>query len=500
MGKINHKAPNMTEERSLAIPEYKADDKEQQQADKKQPESFITELKENIHGRVSRPRFNWAKINKLHTQLDTLLDFYGPSLLRKIEREDEDYLLAYNAEMLKVQKTLDSIQLGSEKMKNSLLSENCILVLEHSLTWFKDEAGRLAESIDEQNRDIALWKERIDLYNSEILTASEELKHVTAEVKALEIGTGAVESYEAIRPRTVGTRGLKAEAQRTPQTAVALKGMPRICYVIKYMLMKNEERGKILEETVRYHNDQIAKNQDVVIKLEQKLQQALNQSMNPSLGRQIRRTKLLEIFLASIERAKLQICNRAFKNSRGFSRFGDTCKKRAFSAVNRVKNLRTAPGREPLQVRMSSFTATDKKAVFVQFLNSPEVYERIRSIVNSELSIAAEKTKLHESPPAILSGADERNQMTYAESTPYGSGTLTGKKQSRFHASHLYAIPQVPEGFRTEYKHRTRKSGLQSSHAKRRPRPDTTGGKVVRPSFIENVNNGSLSAGVDQPY
>jgi len=475
----------MTEERSLAVSEQKTEDKK--------PESFITAIKENIQGKSLRHKFNWAKINKLHSQLDILLDLYGPSLLRRVEREDEHFLLAYNAEMLKVQKTLDNIQLGSEKMKKALLSENCILVLEHSLTWFKDEAERLAESIDDQNRDIEIWKERINLYNNEIQTANEKLKRVTKESKDLEIGIGVVEPYESIRPRTVGVRGLKIEAKqnRSPQTALALRGRPKICYIIKYMLMKNEEHGKIVEEVINYHNDQVLRNTEMIAKIEQKMQQVLNQNINPSLNRQIKRTQLLEIFLSSIERTKLQICNRAFKNSRGFSRFGDTCKKRAFSAVNRVKNLRTAPGREPPQIKLCSFTSTDKKSVFIQFLSSPEVYEKIRSIINTELNNATEKNKFWSPEP-------DKEGMT--EPTPYESGAVTTKKQSKFHASHLYAIPQVPDGFRTEYKNKVKKNVLQSSYSKKRPRPDTTGGRIIRPNFAENANNGSLSVGIEYPY
>eukprot|EP01022_Parablepharisma_sp_SALTPOND_P005849 TRINITY_DN1238_c0_g1_i1.p1 TRINITY_DN1238_c0_g1~~TRINITY_DN1238_c0_g1_i1.p1 ORF type:complete len:572 (+),score=52.82 TRINITY_DN1238_c0_g1_i1:2975-4690(+) len=457
---------------------------------------------------------NMERINRLHNQLNTMLDQYGSSLLHKVEKEDEDYLLAYKAEMLKIQKKLDIVRDNTETMRMSLQAGDYIAALERSLAWFKEEAGRLSQGIDDQQRDIAFWKEKIEILENDIKELNEDLKATTEEFKALEIASGQSEDLAGLRPQTVEKmRKGKAEVTKPKTAAYNVRNrseIPKICHIMDYMLRNGEDKGKITEEIVKYHSSQIEKNEKMLESLEQKIKLVATQNIKPMASRQIRHTQLLEVFLDGVERVKSQISRRVTQYGKGF--FKPQNRRRAFSAVNNKKS-RTISEKEAAQIKLSNFTATDKKAVFVQFMNSPDVYEKIRQIIDAELGKEMEKheVKLAEPAQGIFDDKNENNNkanfegITYTDMMAYGLKEAEEKdaipRNKRFQASHLYAIPQAPEGFRPEA-FKKRKIVSQSFYGGK-SRPGTVGTRIKGLNRPSNPNNASFSVGfkkLHQPF
>jgi len=445
-----------------------------------------------------------------------MLEQYGNSVIRKVDKEDEDYLLAYKAEMLKVQNKLDIVRNKTNYMKTSLNAEDYIAALEHSLAWFKEEARRLAEGCEEQKHDIEFWNEKISLFEYDIKDLNSELKKITDEVKTLEIASGQADLISEMRPQTANKffqpSFKKSDDSLKPQTATAKERLnyPKICHVVDYMLRNNEEKGRITEEVCRYHKAQAYKNNDIIKNVEQKIVQISSATANTDFSKHMKKTALLEIFLNSVDRVKSQITRRVTHYKDGF--FKPAGKRRAFSAVGQTKKQRLLTSNletENLQVKLSNFTATDKKAVFIQFMNSPEVYEKIRQIINIEIGKEAEKqeVKTDQSEGGIFeqkgsSSNQDPKFSTYTELLPQNNlrsslDTSTNEQPHKFTASHLYSVPHPPDGFKKDSHPKNMKRKKINSHSfygNTKNRPSTVGTALRGLNYpSSNPNNASFT-------
>ena len=452
---------------------------------------------------------NLDKISRFHNQLNLALDQYTSSLVRKVDKEDEDYLLAYRAEMLKIQKKLDTVRDNSDKMKSALQSEDYIRTLERSLAWFKEEAQRLSQSTEDQRKDIAFWKERIKIYEGDIKDLNKELRDVNGQIKSLEAATGdTAEDLLAFRPQTV-SKPVNLHGGRTNAVTSAApikkrsKTMPKICHVIQYMLINNERKDRIIEETMRYHNTQICKNDEMVRTLEQSIQNVATQEMNPEINRKIRHTPFLEAFLDSVEKVRSQISRRVSRYNKEPAK-----KSRAISAIAHGKKKMFAAAAEEVenqvQVKLGNFTATDKKAVFIQFMNSPEVYEKIKQIIGTEMEKEISKNSVQlntaqcifaEKGAGNVSVGAKSNNITYTSNMAAGASELieSEEKSNKFQASHLYSAPRIPTGFAAETKRKRKKLASRSFHGVKH-RPGTvipTAANVMMNNSNNNCETGS---------
>jgi len=453
--------------------------------------SFITALKENDPKvmnlkRVSRTfgvapidfpsksRWKWSKIATLHDELNKLINKYKQTLLNRVERENNNYLLAYKAEMMKVNKNLQVIQNESEKMKKSLLTEDCIKMLEKSLQWFKDEAGQLSSTIEEQDKDISLWREKVNGFNSDIIKLDEELRKLVEELRGLDAisGESLLNNNEVVRPRTVEEKVLKSQLSRTRRIkASQSQNVPKICYIVQYMLLHKEDKAKIIDEVTKYHHQLLSKNKEVTEKLQRKMQSTLFQNINSATSKQLKQTTLLKMFLNSVEDVKAQIYVRRVNNKAQV--------RRVVLAAGNHKLIK-----EPTQIKLKSFTATDKRAVFIKFLSNPEVYEKIRSIVNIELNNQIEKSK--EQSQGVFDKVKDNVKEGFSITC---ANDMMEKK--KFHASHLSSVPQIPDDLRST-KHKWHRSSTRSSHF-RRSRPGTSALRVQRSSQYAKPRNNSVS-------
>ncbi len=420
---------------------------------------------------------NIGKIGRIQSRLNGLIDQYGANLLKKVAKEDDDYMLAYSSEMLTVEQKLAGVKASNDSLRSTIQSEGYIVSLEKLLAWFKEEAARLSQNTTGQSTELTALKQRIGKLNKEIGQMEETLRDLGRTVHELEAENIAEDDATVSRPLTRAHDKNKLTVDipgSKPRTATQLNpraSRSKIGQMVGYMLKNKEERTDIASDVAKCYNEQVQRNDALFHSLEQKIEAETTLQAPIELPKH---SWLLELFLSAVDIVRKRIAKRA-ESSKNAVLKTSPIRQRAHSTAG---SGRKVPISAILgEVGLGHFTATDRRAVFSLFMGEAEVYEKVRAVVDREL--AREKELADTKAKGSIFGKAENSglaQMFKTDGTGF-RGLKRGEERDlprgRFQASHLYSASRIPAGFRAQG--RRRKMLSESAYGTSKKRPGTGG-------------------------
>ena len=149
----------------------------------------------------AKSQANYNKSIDLYYQLQDYVGNIEKKLEGVVERNENDFLIAYRSSMTAIQKQLQNLKLKSDEAESQMKIDTKVKDLTKALEWFEKESLKLADTVTKQKKEMLDFKVAIDNVRTENEFLTKQIKKSKAKYKKFkEIMDQAKEIIEKSQP------------------------------------------------------------------------------------------------------------------------------------------------------------------------------------------------------------------------------------------------------------------------------------------------------------
>jgi len=349
--------------------------------------SFITELLSKS------PTFSKkiAKFEKINSEIEKLSDSYKNSNTIKLEKIDDSLFNAYKNEFKIVEEKAKNIKEKIEKQIEMVKNDKGMQILEMTLLWFKKQAAKLAGYISYQNGCLNYLRKFIEQLYEQINDLQKLLLDEVNRVKELEFISGDYIGTKNSSYNTTFNKSSKSQKLISPPSEKSAKlptNYPKICGIVKYLLIDKAPNYMITESVVNYYKDCKLRNDFLINSYKQNLnnlyskpEYVLENPKNPNTS------KYMTIFTECIEKVKQKNIIKSmssqkmpYKKNNGRSYSVGHSHESSYCEQD-YKNMNI--GEKKIN-KLSKISSAEKCEILCDFIQNPIIYKKLLQIISNQ--------------------------------------------------------------------------------------------------------------------
>jgi chromosome segregation ATPase len=138
--------------------------------------------------------FSMALVRENYTKLQNSISDLGSNLNTILQKQEEDFLLAYRTHMRNVQKDFDSLQSEIDEKEKAIANNLLVKQIEKERDWYKKEALHLDQVVLKFKKRDKTLTEKVEELEQERTWLSNQLKLVMKQKNSLETRIDEVEN------------------------------------------------------------------------------------------------------------------------------------------------------------------------------------------------------------------------------------------------------------------------------------------------------------------
>jgi TPP-dependent indolepyruvate ferredoxin oxidoreductase alpha subunit len=123
-----------------------------------------------------------------------------------LSRHEKDFLSAYKAHMSRVREELITLRDKAEKADQKNKSDQKLNTLENQLEWFREEAVRLGDVCNNQQKEIEKWRAKAEALEEDRKFLEQQIKAAKRQNKLLKTALGRTDDREQIDTHSTDVR------------------------------------------------------------------------------------------------------------------------------------------------------------------------------------------------------------------------------------------------------------------------------------------------------
>jgi hypothetical protein len=311
------------------------------------------------------------RVNDLHGKVTHIVHNLSDKLGLVLKKQEKDFLSAYRAHMYNVQKELQNLRSKVDEAELAMKKDAKIVGLQKERNWFRKEALRLDAFATNIKKDLKFMREKLltieedrNWLEKQLKASKKQNKLLRAELEIRLSSTPVhtpMDDPRAMSPMFPPTRQSGRSMTATPSMGMRgpIVGDARNSGMHRSKSQKPKASAKIIAE-----NKDLKEN---VRMLKRQLKVAQNELINlhaATVEQDNEKSDLEELFLRCVDTVKRDVERRKAEPSTGF---------KATRTKRQQEGGHNSLGRVSPPVKLSQFTAPDRRRVVEELLSQDEV-------------------------------------------------------------------------------------------------------------------------------
>lgn len=272
--------------------------------------SIINERSGTTDAKKSKEVASQERIKEYHNLIKNQMNSLNTDIDHVLQRHEQDFLNAFKYQMFNLYTQIKELKRSANSSGINVKHNEELHQLQNSLDWFKKEAVKLGETVEEYKKEVQLWKDKTNELETDCKFYKSRLKNAKRKIKQYKVDKSNTPNLQQTLITTVETTSPKPSLKFTPSSPSG----EIISQLLKKFKLLDADLLKEIElvmEKQSKHFTESTKHYQKIITNERKKMQNLSVIQSSVF---LEKSELENLFLDCVEEVKKEIGHRRAKS------------------------------------------------------------------------------------------------------------------------------------------------------------------------------------------